>query len=580
MARHIDIDGEREELQLVFPYDPELNARVKTLPGCYWNGDLEAWCVSVEHLDETLELLEGEHFKLSPDLRAFCEERDTSEGAADEVYLPAPADTLSIREANLRSRAALKEAFDDSIWIVGELQSYDRNDEEGHAYFELVQRPDEEAEPVARIQAVLFDSDRRHIRQTLDASPNDVEWRDGLAVRLRGRIDLYAERGSYQIVVEALDPAYTAGRIQRRRQAILDHLDEEGMLEDNRARTWPVAPLRVALITSHGSDAYNDFREELEASGYGFQMTVCDAYMQGDRTEASVLRALEYVERHSEQYDAIAIVRGGGARSDLAYFDTEAIGEAICSHPVKVLCGVGHERDTCLLDHVAESHKTPTAAAQRLVGRVEAFRERIDEAAHSIFDETRDRVAAAGDRLEHLSIRLQHRTERRVSRATSNLSTLRSRVARIAQTRLDAAQRRVANRSRDLVEMTRTYVDRRRQPLEWARRQLREERLNRPLIRRREHLEHLRDRLVRRSRDSLDRARRALDQRVRRLRLMDPQRVLERGFAIVRRQNETVRSVDDLKAGDSLEIRLADGRIDVTVDERRRDRDDDSEPTS
>lgn len=579
VSRRIDIDPESDTLHLKFEYDEDLNARVKAaLPGCHWNGD--AWCVSFEHVERVFDLLLNEHhFTVTPALRAYCEDRNRpvdeivggneDEDDLDGEYLPVPSDTLSIRELNLRAQSALSDAFDDGLWIVGELQNFDKNAEEGHAFFELVERPDEESDPIAKIQAILFEQHRKSIRRALEEAPDDIELRDGLAVRMRGDVDLYPQRGSYQFLVDAIDPAYTTGRLQQRRRAILEHLDSEGMLEDNRKLDWPICPLRVGLITSHDSDADNDFRDELRASGYGFEVTVCDAYMQGERTEASVIQALEFFEQRAESFDVVAIVRGGGSRSDLAYFDTKSIGEAVCRHPVKIVCGIGHQRDVCLLDHVADSQKTPTAAGRALVERVGDFRDRIEEVGDDVIDRARSHLDSADDRLRHLSLKLQNRTEHQLHRRDRQLSQMRSAVARAAQSHVEGAARRIETRRRRLLQASRDHLERRRQPLQWAKRQLSPRRLKRRLERESRHVERLRTRLDRESRAMLERWKQTLESHAERLRLLDPQRILERGFAIVRRDGGVVRSVDELGAGDRLEIRLADGDIDVTVEARQ-----------
>ena len=113
-----------------------------------------------------------------------------------------------------------------------------------------------------------------------------------------------------------------------------------------------------------------------------------------------MLRALAHFAARADQYDAVAIVRGGGARSDLAYFDTQAIGEAVCHHPLKLIVGVGHQRDVCLLDFVAHSEKTPTARpAQFFVERVRQFVERQRDLEEAIFECVEAQLARAREEM-------------------------------------------------------------------------------------------------------------------------------------------------------------------------------------
>jgi len=574
--RRIDIDIETERLRIEFPYDESLVQTVKTLPRRRWDPDTRAWYVPFDHVDRVFETLLELHFKISPELRSYCREHHRpvdeivgDEGESESGPAPVPPETYSVSELNLEAKRALEGAFDESIWLVGELQGFDRNRrrEWRHAFFELVERPAEDADPVAKIQTVLFQNDREAVERQLEEAPEEIRLRDGLAVRLRGDVELYAESGSYQIVVREIDPTYTSGEIQRNRQAILERLEDRGIREQNRERDLPVCPLRVGLVTSHGSDAHEDFRSELDASGFGFQVTLHDAYMQGDRTEESVLEALRHFEERSEAFDVVAIVRGGGARSDLAYFDTDAIGEAVCRHPLKVIAGIGHERDACLLDHIARSEKTPTAAGGALVEAVEAFRERLAEGFDSIVVGAEERLERAGERLERVSVELGRRADRRLNREDRRLSSLRSSLSHAARDRLEEGRRRVEGAAGRLPQSSRVALRSERQRLTFARRQLRPERLAKRFELYRRAVDDRVEKLERTLGRRIERASRRLDGLGDRVRLLDPRTVLERGYAIVRREGELVRSPDEAPVDSRVDVELADGALSARVEE-------------
>jgi len=573
--RRIDIEIETERLRIEFPYDRSLVQTVKTLPQRRWDPDAKAWFVPFEHVDRVFETLLDRHFKISNELRSYCSEHHRpveeileAEDEPDCGPAPVPPDTWSISQLNLEAQRILEEAFDESVWVVGELQGFDRNRSRDwrHAFFELVERPTEDADPVAKIQAVLFQGDRERVEDQLDDAPEEIRLRDGLAVRVCGDVEIYPESGSYQIVVREIDPTYTSGEIQRNRQAILERLEEKGIREANLERSMPICPLRVGLITSRGSDAYEDFRSELEASGYGFQVAVHDAYMQGDRTEESVLAALERFEERSAEFDVVVVVRGGGARSDLAYFDTDAIGEAVCRHPLKVISGIGHERDVCLLDHIARSEKTPTAAGRMLVERVEAFDERLRNHFEGVLESAEDCLDRAGDRLERVSVELGHRVDRRLNREDRRLSSVRSALSHAARDRLEEGRRRVEGAAGRLPQLVRAATERERQRLAFARRQLRPERLRRRLDRERSSLDASVRQLERAARNAVERGRSRVAGFADRLRLLDPQKILNRGYALVRRDGDLVRSPDDAPPESRIDVDLAEGAIRARVE--------------
>ena len=571
--RRIGIEIETERLRIEFPYDETLVRTVKTLPQRRWDPDNKAWYVPFDHIEAVFDTLLDHHFKITRELRSYCRDNhrpvdEIIEGESEQSGpIPVPPQTVTVSELNLRAKAVIEEAFDESVWLVGEVQSYDRTREWRHAFFELVERPSEDADPVAKIRAVMFQDVRRQIEKQLREAPDEIRLRDGLAVRVQGDVELYAKSGSYQFVVRDVDPTYTTGKIQQNRQAILDRLEEKGIREQNRQLAWPVCPLRVGLITSAGSDAHNDFSNELESAGYGFELTLHDARMQGDRTEESVLEALEYFAERREDYDVVVVVRGGGARSDLAYFDTDAIGEAVCRHPLKVVCGIGHQRDVSLLDHIADSQKTPTAAGRSIVERVREFRDRLDGAVDGILQGASERMRGERERLGRMSVDLGHRVERRLNREGRRLEGLRSTLSHAARDRLERLRRRVERAGDRLPQLARSATARETRRLEYVRRGLRPERLRRRFARHRTRLDQLGERLARAAEATLERREKRVARLGERLRLLDPQRVLDRGFAIVWKDGDIVRSSEDAPPGEGLEVRLADGDIHVTVDD-------------
>src|SRR5690606_32177216 len=143
-----------------------------------------------------------------------------------------------------------------------------------------------------------------------------------------GRVELYVPWGSYRFLIEELDVGYTLGEAARRREEIRRRLAEEGLLDRNRALPFPALPLRVGLVTSRGSDAYNDVLSTFKESGFAFRVVADGVRVQGRQTEPSVLNALDWFRAHAAELDVLLICRGGGSRTDLAWFDSEPIARA------------------------------------------------------------------------------------------------------------------------------------------------------------------------------------------------------------------------------------------------------------
>jgi exodeoxyribonuclease VII large subunit len=229
--------------------------------------------------------------------------------------------------------------------------------------------------------------------------------RSGIDVRVRGTIGLRRGRGLVQLSLLEVDPAFTAGRLAIDRDEVLRRLGADGTLAANRGLEVPLVPLRIGLVTSRGSAAHADFLGQLRRPGYAFSVRTVHAAMQGESAIGNIVKALERLTL--EDLDVIAIVRGGGAKLDLAAFDSEMVGRAVASMQVPVITGIGHETDRTVADEAAAVPlKTPTAAAEWIVARVADFAGRVDTARRAIREAAQAAWTGAAGRLEHAAVQL------------------------------------------------------------------------------------------------------------------------------------------------------------------------------
>jgi exodeoxyribonuclease VII large subunit len=171
------------------------------------------------------------------------------------------------------------------------------------------------------------------------------------------------------------------------RAAIIRQLEEDGVLTLNKELELPVPANRIAIISSPTAAGYEDFLDQLNNNVYGFVFytRLFPALMQGDRTEKSIISALEHIYEYQDCFDAVVIIRGGGAASDLGSFDSYLLAAGCAQFPLPVITGIGHERDDTVLDIVAHTRaKTPTAVAEFLIGNMAEAASGLDETAHNI----------------------------------------------------------------------------------------------------------------------------------------------------------------------------------------------------
>ena len=355
---------------------------------------------------------------------------------------------LSLYELNHRVREAIDQSLPGEYWVQAEMSSVNVN-AAGHCYIELVQKNDRGPGLVAKARATVWAGRFRMLKPYFEQATGQA-FVAGISVLLLVTAEFHELYGlSY--IVQDIDPAYTLGDMARRRREILQRLESEGTLRLNKELELPVVPQRIAVISSETAAGYGDFCNQLLTNPYGFAFTtrLFPAVMQGDRVEASVIAALDAVAAEAEQWDVVVIIRGGGATSDLAGFDTYELASNCAQFPLPIITGIGHERDDTVIDAVAHTRvKTPTAAAEFLVNRLVEAAEHLAHCVDAVADGISRRMTAEQQRLARLAQRLPgafalRRTneDHRLGRALERISTGIGNLLTRQQHRLELAEK-------------------------------------------------------------------------------------------------------------------------------------------
>jgi exodeoxyribonuclease VII large subunit len=332
-------------------------------------------------------------------------------------------------------------AFPGDIWVRGQIRDLKRPPS-GHVYFQLAEPGPAGTAPSAAVAVVLFATDKQKVNRILKRV-GAVRMEDGVEVRLRGRAEWYPPRGQLQVRMTGIDPEYTLGRLAEDRDRLLMKLRADGVFDRNQALAMPVVPLRVGLVTSVGSAAHADFLHELEVSGLAWQVTVADARTQGVDAGRSVAGAI--IALGQRPVDVIAVVRGGGSRTDLAPFDGELIARAITAARQPVLTGIGHEVDTSVADLVAHTRcKTPTACAATLVQRAREFLDLTTSAWRKVSKGAQERLGRADRELRSSAERAARATRLAVAAEQRRLDAGAGQLVGRAAWALQRADERVA----------------------------------------------------------------------------------------------------------------------------------------
>lgn len=453
---------------------------------------------------------------------------------------------LTISQVSSGIQSAIAGAFRRSVWVVGEIQGLDRNRHRGHWYFELCETDPEGS--TFRLGATIWKGVQKKLFGPGGRCAGVFEPEgsmDGTKILALCKVDFYPPYGKVSLHVQDIDPEYTLGELEARRKALLERLQKEDLLERNARRPLAEVPLRIGLITSAESAAYNDFIKELSDSGYGFKVIVCDARMQGDESLITVPAAFRTLQALSP--DLIALVRGGGSRLDLSWFDREEIVFSIVSCSVPVVTGIGHEIDVTLSQMVAsEGKKTPTAAAAFVASRVGAYLESMLETGETLARAAARYTEGEEETLSRGADRIRLGCRAAVNDATAFLQNLGQRLS-------SSLLRRVALETECLgVCVNKLVAGRHVARLATTTHELerRCERLGQTAIRTienaRQHLALLREKG----------------------RLLDPGNVIKRGYALVKAKNGAiVKGVEGLERGDLLTVHMRDGKLGTEIKE-------------
>lgn len=455
--------------------------------------------------------------------------------------------TFGVRQLNETVKEALERAFPSEVWVRGEIKGFARTAGRRHRYFELVEKEEGSAQVSASLAVALLAWDRPALEVAMAVAP-DFRLDDDIEVRVRGRIDFYPPYGKLQFRMTGVDPAFTLGRMAAGRERTLGRLAQEGLLERNTCLSLPSLPLRIGLVTSVGSAAYEDFLHELQQSGFGFQVQVCDARVQGQQAVPMILQALDFFAQQlgtPRAPDLVVLVRGGGARSDLVWFDDEAIARAIALLPVPVMTGIGHEIDTSVADRVAHTAcKTPTACAAFIVGQVEEAIGQVREVWQQVQQSATQELAHATKRTDDTAGQLVLGGRRRVDRARRLLAARGNKLHHLVAVRLTAEEARLDFVCERLaLSRFRTFFNRCR------------------LL-----LEQRGDRLTREAHRSVRRAAIMLECHDATVRAGDVRRFLARGLALLRNEDgKAIQSITEVEAGMVVRAIVQDGTLDTLV---------------
>ncbi len=281
-------------------------------------------------------------------------------------------ESYSLYDLNEYIRQVMHLNFPDTLWVKAEVAQI--KESRGQYYLTLIQKSEDSEKIIAQIDAMIWGQTYWLLRKRLKNTLSEL-LQEGLELLLNVRID-FNERYGLKLIIEDVDPTYTIGKLEIKRQQILEDLLKANLLNKNNQLNLPPVVQRLAVLSSNTAAGLQDYLAQLKNNSYGysFRNILFPIAVQGIHVEKELLAQLKKIAARKGEFDAVVIIRGGGSKIDLGGFDSFDLGKAIAKFSLPVIVGIGHEIDETILDRVAHtSLKTPTAVAEFLIRKALHF---------------------------------------------------------------------------------------------------------------------------------------------------------------------------------------------------------------
>jgi exodeoxyribonuclease VII large subunit len=430
---------------------------------------------------------------------------------------------------------ALKQAFSDRAWwILAEIK--ERNDKPEAIFFELIEKAQNGKDIVARVTASVW---RREavmaFRNFEDITGKRPE--KGMLVLVKASVSYHSVYG-FSLQLFDIDSRHMLGQMELHRRRTIELLSQkpeirivDGIFQTpNKRLRMPKVIKRIAVITSASAAGYQDFNHELLKNPFGYQF-YCKPYfsiLQGERAAEQMKQQLLSIYNDCQtdgcSFDVVVIIRGGGAQSDLIPFDDFQLAHAVARFPIPVITGIGHLKDESITDMVANTAtKTPTQAANLIVDRNRAFEEEIEGLRELIVLRLHNLVTKHQRKIDHAGMILTNGTRQLIATTENRISRVRERISSGAQKMLLSATKKIEETQRVLPSQARRLIEKQNH---------------------------------------------SLDLFTERMKLLHPENVLKRGYAMVVRNEQLIVSAEQVNKEEQLTVVLRDGTLTTIVTDK------------
>ena len=333
---------------------------------------------------------------------------------------------IDLFELQSRLKQGIESLFPKRLWVKAEVSAIKARSG-GHCYLELSQSDSNGL--VAKSSAIIWSSKYRFIAPYFE-SVTGSPIQEGMVILAEVQVN-YSQLYGLSLIINDVDPEFSLGVKELERQKTIERLQKEGLMDLQKGLQLPVLPYNIAVISAEDAAGYRDFVRHLAENPYGFTLscTLFPALMQGADSPQSIISALDAALETGVEWDAVLILRGGGAKLDLACFDDYELAAVIAQYPLPVLTAIGHDQDFHVCDMVAHEYvKTPTALADFLLSMYEAEDERISSLQTRMRLAFSNKIYAAESALNMLQARVKGGFSMKIANMEAVLRVLETRI--------------------------------------------------------------------------------------------------------------------------------------------------------
>lgn len=450
---------------------------------------------------------------------------------------------LKLSELTKLIANAIDDNFNDFYYVVAEILQINTNIS-GHVYLELIEKDNDFNEVIARVKAIIWKSRVKDIRARFEKATG--QWiSSGMTILTKVQVTYHQVFG-LSLIIHDIDPAYTIGEYELLRKQTIEQLKKDGVFEMNKRLPFPILPKSFAIISSPSAAGLRDFIHHLSNNYYGYKYDydIYYATMQGDETVASVIDALEKIYEKLDKYQFVVIVRGGGSKHDLMAFDNYQLCLHLAQFPLPIVTGIGHTHDVSIADLVAnKSVKTPTAAADLIINLTFDFENRLSAKLTKIIDLSKKMIFEEAKKLDSYQFLIKSALNSYFFKQENKIFNQKLRLKNAVTLYHQSQINKFLYKKQIIANGLLKYIDKSNNLLS-SKLQI----------------------LYFKAHNIISKCENLLVQKDAKIKQLDPQELLKKGFVLVSKEQKRVYSASELKSGDIIKLLFQDGIVKSKVE--------------